>query len=93
MRLVEQPEGNWQNRVHFFGVASLPMRQILVDHARMRADKRGGMQQRMTLGEPLLSAENNSIDILALQEAMERLKERDWQMARVWVGDELSKTP
>jgi hypothetical protein len=32
-------------------------------------------------------------DSIALQEAMERLKERDWQMARVWLGDELSKTP
>lgn len=41
----------------------------------------------------VLGAENNSIDVLALREVTERLKERDWQMARAWPRDELSKKP
>src|SRR6266849_10656465 len=46
LRLIEQPEQNWQNRTHFRGIAAHLMRQILVAHARKRnADKRGGHEQ------------------------------------------------
>src|ERR1700747_56934 len=52
LRLVDQKNPNWQNRSHFFGVASQLMRRILVDHARKRqADKRAG--QRVSLDEAL----------------------------------------
>jgi RNA polymerase sigma factor (TIGR02999 family) len=84
LRLVEQPEVNWKNRAHFFGVASLVMRQILVDHARRRkADKRGGTQQQVTLEEPLIAAANNSVDVLALHELLERLNDFDPRASRV----------
>src|SRR5882724_11272492 len=52
LRLVDQREQNWQNRVHFVGISSHIMRQILVDHARKRyADKRGGRDRPLTLDE------------------------------------------
>jgi RNA polymerase sigma factor (TIGR02999 family) len=84
LRLVEQPEANYRNRAHFFGVASRLMRQILVDHARKRrADRRGGTQQQVTLEEPLLAAENTSIDVLALHELLDRLQEFDPRASHV----------
>jgi len=85
VRLVDQAgEANWQNRAHFFGVASRLMRQILVDHARKRrADKRGGTRQQVTLEEPLLAVETNLVDVLALNELLDRLKEFDPRASRV----------
>src|SRR5436189_3928583 len=52
LRLVDQNQVNWQNRAHFFGVASNLMRQILIQSARARhADKRGGDAQKLYLDE------------------------------------------
>lgn len=57
LRLMEQPNRSWENRTHFFAVASRLMRQVLVDHARKRlAGKRGGMQRQVTLNEPMLAS-------------------------------------
>jgi len=50
LRLVDQKNPNWQNRSHFFGVASRLMRQILVDHARTR--QAGNKQGSAPLGSP-----------------------------------------
>jgi len=84
LRLVEQPEMNWKSRAHFFGVASLLMHQILVDHARKRlADKRGGPRQQVPLEDPLLASAGNSIDVLVLHELLERLQQLDPRAARV----------
>jgi RNA polymerase sigma-70 factor (ECF subfamily) len=83
-RLVQQPAIPWQNRAHFFAAASRLMRNILVDHARARrADKRGGMQQQVTLDEAILPSHNQSIDVLALHEALEQLTTLDARQGRV----------
>jgi RNA polymerase sigma factor (TIGR02999 family) len=50
LRMVQQDMPVWQNRAHFFGVAARLMRQILVDHARVRrASKRGGEQMTVSI--------------------------------------------
>jgi RNA polymerase sigma-70 factor, ECF subfamily len=83
-RLVQQTQVPWQNRAHFFAAASQLMRHILVDHARARrADKRGGAQQQVTLDDAMLQANNRSIDVLALNEAIDKLAALDARQARV----------
>lgn len=83
-RLVQQPQVPWQSRAHFYATASQLMRHILVDHARTRqAAKRGGIQQQVTLDESVLSAMDQSIDMLALHEALERLERFDVRQARI----------
>ena len=82
--LVEHPNANWQNRAHFLATAAQVMRHILVDHARAkRADKRGGVQQQVTLDEALLSSGDRTVDILSIHQALERLSEFDERQGRV----------
>lgn len=84
VRLVDMPAIPWQNRAHFFAIASRLMRRILVDRARARhAGKRGGIQHQVTLDEALLPAQQKSIDILALHEALDRLTEFDPRQGRI----------
>jgi RNA polymerase sigma factor (TIGR02999 family) len=85
LRLVDQEGAQWQNRAHFFGIAANLMRQILVDHARQRsADKRGGSQlQRLSLTQAERLVKQEELDVLALNEALERLSEFDPQQARI----------
>lgn len=84
LRLVGQREVAWQNRSHFFAVASRLMRNILVDHARARqAHKRGGQDQKVTFDEALERAGGESTDLLALDEALTHLAERDPRQARM----------
>jgi RNA polymerase sigma factor (TIGR02999 family) len=84
LRLMDQPNASWQNRAHFFAVASRIMRQILVDHARKRvAEKRGGPQRQVPLNEPLLATDRDPVDILALDEALERFKAIDARGSRI----------
>ena len=83
MRLVDQQHAGWQNRSHFFGIASHAMRRILVDHARRhRAAKRDG-GHRITLDPSLVANAERSLDLIALDEALERLAALDERQARV----------
>jgi RNA polymerase sigma factor (TIGR02999 family) len=67
-------EAPWEDRRHFFCTAARVMRSVLVDHVRARkAQKRGGDQQRSPLTEAAAWYEERSIDVLALDEALERL--------------------
>jgi len=68
-------EISWQDRAHFLAVASRQMRQLLVDRARTRGrEKRGGDGwRRVTLAEVGQSAASEPVDILIVQEALERL--------------------
>ena len=84
LRLVNQPERTWQNRAHFIGVAAQVMRRILVDYARARRTaKREGMLQRVPLEEPLLFTEEQSEELVTLNEAIERLAQIDARQSRV----------
>ena len=72
------------SRGHFMAAAAEAMRQILVDHARRKAsDKRGGKQWRVTLHEHLGSSDSVDVDVLALDQALERLEALDQRMADV----------
>lgn len=84
-RLVDQTRVTWKNRGHFFAIASQAMRRILIDHARAReADKRGGRDKQVTLDVGVASPEPaNDVDLLALDEALVRLKELDEPQARI----------
>ena len=84
LRLVDQKNVHWQNRAHFFGIAAQLMRRILVDHARTRKRaKRGGSDVRVSLSEATLEAKGKDLDIVALDEALERLAEIDVQQSRI----------
>ena len=84
-RLVDQTRVTWKNRGHFFAIAAQAMRRILIDHARAReADKRGGREDRVTLDVGIASPEPaDDVDLLALDEALERLKALDEPQARI----------
>src|ERR1035438_4349472 len=84
VRLADRPNVAWQNRAHFFAIASHHMRQILVDHARKRrAAKRGGVQHQITLQDNLLGEQRSLVDLLALNEALERLNALDPRACRI----------
>jgi RNA polymerase sigma factor (TIGR02999 family) len=84
VRLVDQRNVQWQNRAHFFGIAAQMMRRILVDHARAKKRvKRGGSEVRVTLGDATVVAKDQDLDIVALDEALERLAQLDEQQSRV----------
>jgi RNA polymerase sigma-70 factor (ECF subfamily) len=83
-RLVNQPERSWQNRTHFIRIAAQVMRRMLIDYARARlTEKREGRLQRVPLEEPLLVAEEQADELLALDEALERLAQFDARQSRV----------
>ena len=74
LRLIEAHRVQWQGRSHFFAVSAQIMRRILVDFARARQNlKRGGGACQVSLGEELVVARERSADLLALDEALERL--------------------
>lgn len=84
LRLIDAKDVNWQSRAHFFAVAANVMRRILVDHARRRdADKRGGSHIRLPLDEAVAVAGATDVDLLAIDEALDRLAVIDPQQARV----------
>ena len=97
-RLVGHGDVNWDSPVHFFAAASEAMRRVLVDHARGRGRlKRGGDRKRLELGDVAISATEAPDEFLLLDEAIQRLAERDAAMAdvvrlRYFVGLEIAET-
>ncbi len=84
VRLVDQRNVQWQNRAHFFGIAAQLMRRILVDHARTKKRvKRGGSNVRVSLGDATVAVKGQDLDVVALDEALERLAQIDEQQSRV----------
>jgi RNA polymerase sigma-70 factor (ECF subfamily) len=78
LQLTDKTQPSWQNRTHFMAVAAQLMRRIMVDHARARhALKRGAGAIRVTLDETALVTEERAEELLALDEALEKLAEFD----------------
>src|SRR5262245_43600444 len=78
LQLVDDPKRNWQNRTHFVAAAAQLMRRIMVDHAReRRALKRGGGALKVSLDDAALVTEQRSEELLALDEALEKLAALD----------------
>jgi RNA polymerase sigma-70 factor, ECF subfamily len=74
----------WENRRHFFGAAAQAMRRILVDHARRKyAEKRGAGLERVTLTDLDVSAPEEDLDVLAINDALDRLAGEDPRLAEV----------
>ena len=75
LQLAGNSQIDWSNRAHFFALASRVMRRILVDHARAaRAQKRPGVRQKVELESALHLSTGKHADLLALDEALERLR-------------------
>ena len=84
LRLVDVDRMTMRSRTHFFGVAATLMRQILVDHARrQRAGKRGAGATMLSLDEVQAAAPASSVDVLALDQALDALSGIDARQCRV----------
>ena len=76
LRLVNSSRVHWQDRAHFFAIASQLMRRVLVDEARKRHNlKRGGEYTRVTVDQVELSSQPRDLDLLALDQALDGLAE------------------
>ncbi len=84
VKLAGSKEQNWQNREHFFGVAAKAMRHILVDYAKSKSrQKRGGWQNRVTFTEGAAVSSSDPKEIIALDDALDRLGDLDERKVRV----------
>ena len=85
LKLIDRRDVNWESRTHFFAVAAQAMRRILVDYAKAKhREKRGGDNIKLSLEETtLVAAKEQSLDLVALDEALNKLAKFDEQQARV----------
>lgn len=84
VRLVDATRAEWSDRAHFLALASRAMRFVLIDHVRARqAEKRGGDQVAVSLHESALAGDGRSSDLLALNDALERLYSYSERLGRV----------
>lgn len=84
LRLVDRSDIEWQDRAHFFAVAAQAIRRILVDHGRsVRRQKRGGGQTKIRLSDVTPVAPQEVYDVLALDEALDRLAQAEPLDARI----------
>ena len=84
LRLVDNAKQRWQDRTHFFAAAAQLMRRIMVDHARERRSlKGGGGTLKVALDEAALVTETRSEELLALDEALERLEAQDPRKSQI----------
>jgi RNA polymerase sigma factor (TIGR02999 family) len=85
VRLIDQTGIQWQSRTQFFAFAAKVMRHILVDHARTKLrEKRGGGAVNVSLDEALImTTDERSVDLIALDEALNRLAEIDQQQVQL----------
>jgi RNA polymerase sigma factor (TIGR02999 family) len=84
LRLVGQQRIDWQGRSHFLAMAAISMRRILVDRARKKlADKHGGGGEKIQIDEALVFSPQKSKDIVALDDALDRLEEISLRQAQV----------
>jgi RNA polymerase sigma factor (TIGR02999 family) len=84
LKLVPSAPVDWQGQEHFLRVAARAMRQVLVDAARARAaQKRGGGDFAVTFEEEMHTAPVRAEDLIALDDALERLEAMDARAARI----------
>lgn len=84
LKLIDQRNVDWKGRTHFFAIGAQAMRRILVDHARARTRlKRGGSGQRILLTDDLTISQERDADLLAIDEALEKLREIDSRQAAI----------
>ena len=84
LRLIDQKHVQWQNRAHFFAIASQMMRRILITHAQSHAyAKRGGGALKVSLDEAAVLSPERASDLIALDEALKGLTAIDPRRSQV----------
>jgi len=84
LRLIDQKRVRWQNRSHFFAIAAKIMRRILLNYARDRVrDKRGGGAIHVSISDVDAVIEQRAVDLIALDEALNKLELIDERKCRV----------
>lgn len=85
LRLVEQKSVAWESRSHFYAIAATMMRRILIDYAKTKHRvRRGGVHSDLPLENALtIRVSETDFDLLALDEALNRLAEKEAQLAKV----------
>ena len=84
LKLVKLERVEWRDRAHFFGACASEMRRILVSYARQRkADKRGAGAEHIPLENAALAAHDRPAELIALDEALERLRKLDERQVRI----------
>lgn len=84
LRLVDQRAVDWQNRAQFLGLAAEMMRRILVNYALQNtAQKRGGYRTRLALDDAVSSFTEAGVDLISLDEALQRLATLDPRQSRI----------
>jgi RNA polymerase sigma factor (TIGR02999 family) len=84
LRLVEHDRIDWRGKTHFFAMAAIQMRRILVEHAREAvAEKRGHRPARVSFADDQRITNQPSLEILAVHEALERLGQRHSRQSEV----------
>jgi len=84
VRLVDSNKVNWQDRSHFFAISAQLMRRVLVDAARRKnSAKRGGERVQITLSDDLKATADNETDVVALDEALQRLAEMNARQCQI----------
>ena len=84
VKLAGAESSDWRSRAQFFAFCSKVMRRILIDFARKRqSQKRGGGRIRVTLTDEAAALDADTEEILALEDALQRLEEKSERMARI----------
>ena len=84
MRLVGETGVAWQDRGHFFAIAARAMRRVVVDYARRRtARKRGGGQQPLSIDLTRIGVDEQTEEVLAVDQALDELATFNQRLARV----------
>lgn len=84
LRLLEQKEVDWRNRVHFFSIAAEMMRRILVNYAIQRnAKKRGDGATKIALDEAISFSKEKELDLVILDETLKELEKFDPDQAKI----------
>ena len=84
LKLADQSSSKWRDRAHFFAVASLAMRHVLVDFAKARVTlKRGGTRRRITLDDDTIAVDDQADALLQLDDALAQLASLEPRLAKV----------
>ena len=84
LKLVDQSKAEWHDRAHFFALASVAMRHVLINRAKARESlKRGGARRPMTLDEETIAVDDQAASLLEIDDALQRLAALSPRLARV----------
>lgn len=84
LRMIDQSRVDWRGRTHFFAISASMMRRVLVDHARSKhRQKRGGGARPVSLDEALTISLDEPDDVLAVNEALDKLSEENPLQAKI----------